>query len=211
MCHLYELSTGVTVTQMDQKMDGPKNTPMNWLSHLSQNLSCLKRASSIVPAVLDCKLAIKTSIFPLKQNIEMHNCAHTDTHSSRFLFVKLGTKLSVFIVEFSCDQKKKIEDDCNTSDWNSDWSNFQFVKAGDAINAAGTATGSPSPWIFSVFRRGHASIHLAVSVCPYVCHIFEFWVVFCITAPAQPSTTVFPCIQPCRPFFFLHLIDKTVE
>ena len=209
MCHLYELSTGVTVTQMDQRMDGPKNTPMNWLSHLSQNLSCLKRASSIVPAVLDCKLAIKTSILHLNKTLKC-TTVRTQTLIKVFICKTYDKIISIYCWIFMWSEKK-IEDDCNTSDWNSDWSNSQFVKAGDSINAAGTATWSPSPWIFSVFRRGHASIHLAVSVCPYVCHIFEFWVVFCITAPAQPSTTVFPRIQPCRPFFFLHLIDKTVE
>ena len=46
-----------------------------------------------------------------------------------------------------------------------------------------------------LFSRGHATLHLAVSVRPSVI----LWITsgFCITAPAQPSMTGLPCIRPC--------------
>ena len=52
-----------------------------------------------------------------------------------------------------------------------------------------------------IISRGHATLHLAVSVGrsvgPSVCHIFWISSGFCITAPAQPSATGVPCIRPC--------------
>ena len=49
-----------------------------------------------------------------------------------------------------------------------------------------------------VFSRGHATLHLAVSVGPSVgpSH-FQIASGFRTTAPAQPSATGLPCIQPC--------------
>ena len=60
-------------------------------------------------------------------------------------------------------------------------------------------------FIRNIFSRGHATLHLAVSVVrsvgmsvpPVLRHIFEFRAVFCITALAQPSATGLPCIRPC--------------
>ena len=55
----------------------------------------------------------------------------------------------------------------------------------------------------SVFSRGHATLHLAVSVGRSV-RPSHFWIAIgsCITAPAQPSATVLPCIRPCFCFCF---------
>ena len=50
----------------------------------------------------------------------------------------------------------------------------------------------------ALFSRGHATLHLAVSVGTSV--RYEFcWIPsnYCITAPAQSSATVLPCIRPC--------------
>ena len=47
-----------------------------------------------------------------------------------------------------------------------------------------------------ILNRGHATLHLAVSVGPSV--IFSIACRVCITTPAQPSMTVLPCIRPCR-------------
>ena len=46
-----------------------------------------------------------------------------------------------------------------------------------------------------VFSRGHATLHLTVSVRPSVTFLNSEQ--FRITAPAQPSATGLPCIQPC--------------
>ena len=55
-------------------------------------------------------------------------------------------------------------------------------------------------WSFlcTVFSRGHVTLHIAVSVGMSVGYKF-CWIpsVFCISAPAQPSGTGLPCIQPC--------------
>ena len=59
-----------------------------------------------------------------------------------------------------------------------------------------------------IFSRGHATLHLAVSVGKLVGWCVHqsigpshFWIpsVFCITAPAKPSTGL-PCIWPCFVF-----------
>ena len=54
---------------------------------------------------------------------------------------------------------------------------------------------------FPLFSHGHATLHLAVLVGQSNCPS-HFWIPgsFCITAPAQLSTTRLPCIRPC---FFL--------
>ena len=54
-----------------------------------------------------------------------------------------------------------------------------------------------------LFSRGHATLHLAVSVSRSV-HRSHFWIPssFCITTPAQPSATGLPCIRPCYHWFF---------
>ena len=56
--------------------------------------------------------------------------------------------------------------------------------------------------LFLYLYRGHAILHLAVSVSMSVCRYIRqshFWISSCfrITAPAQPSTTGLTCIQPC--------------
>ena len=56
--------------------------------------------------------------------------------------------------------------------------------------------------LFLYLYRGHAILHLAVSVSMSVCRYIRqshFWISSCfrITAPAQPSTTGLPCIRPC--------------
>ena len=52
----------------------------------------------------------------------------------------------------------------------------------------------------TLFSRGHATLHLAVSASPSVrpSKIFlKLRAVFRIIAPAQPSATGLPCIRPC--------------
>ena len=60
--------------------------------------------------------------------------------------------------------------------------------------------------VLEVFSLGHLTLHLAVSVGTSVCRYvgtsvrYEFcWIPsgYCITAPAQLSATVLPCIRPC--------------
>ena len=69
-------------------------------------------------------------------------------------------------------------------------------------------------FLFPFFSRGHATLHLAVSVGRSVRYKL-FWILsgFCITAPAQPSATVLPCIRPC--FFsynyFILVADSQLE
>ena len=63
------------------------------------------------------------------------------------------------------------------------------------------------------FSRGHATLHLAVSVAPSVRQSLgrsHFCIVsgFCITAPAQPSAPVLLCIRPC---FFLPSISPVIS
>ena len=67
-------------------------------------------------------------------------------------------------------------------------------------------------WIASIFSRGHATQHLAVSVGRLVgmsvgmsVRPSHFWIPsgYRITAPAQPSTTGLPCIRPC---FFRNMV-----
>ena len=56
---------------------------------------------------------------------------------------------------------------------------------------------------FALFSRGHATLHIAVSV-----GRSHLWIPsgFCITAPAQPSATGLPCIRPCCPNWVSQLL-----
>ena len=47
-----------------------------------------------------------------------------------------------------------------------------------------------------IFSRGHATLHLAVSVGPSEIFL-NYKRFFCATAPAEPSETRLPCIRPC--------------
>ena len=53
-------------------------------------------------------------------------------------------------------------------------------------------------FFFLIFSRGHATLHLGLSVGRSV-GPSHFWIPsdFRITAPAQPSATGLPCIRPC--------------
>ena len=55
-----------------------------------------------------------------------------------------------------------------------------------------------------LLRGSLRNLHLCTTPCRvgrYVCtsvtNTYEFWPFFCITAPAQESATILPCIRPC--------------
>ena len=67
-------------------------------------------------------------------------------------------------------------------------------------------------FLFTIFSRGHATLHLAVSLGPSIRPSVRpsvgpshFWIAsgFCFTAPAQPSATGLPCIRPCLNLYLL--------